>query len=114
MFVSLLAVQAKPEHREELFNGMKDHARDALANSKGCLFFNIVQDGSDENRIWLYEIFASDDDFWAHTKRPYSQAWMEKSRDWRVPDAPRAAMGSHTIYPPEEELKQALDALQAH
>ena len=102
MYVCFTCRQAKPEHREGLINGFMDQARNSLEKEPGCLMYHVIQDKSDANRIWLYEVFRDEEAFQAHTKMPHSIEWAEVSKDWREP--PLQGGQGHNIWPPDEGM----------
>ena len=52
MFVIIAPIQIKEGHRDAFVEAMIDDAKGSVANEPGCLRFDVIQDGSDPNRIW--------------------------------------------------------------
>ena len=53
---------------------IRDHAAGTLADEPGCERFDVLQprakDGQDLSRVMLYEVYADDAAFQAHTQNP--------------------------------------------
>ena len=60
MFVIIAPIQIKEGHREAFIESMLDDARGSVENEPGCLRFDVIQDGADPNRIWLYEVYVDE------------------------------------------------------
>ena len=58
MFVIIAPIQIKEGHRDAFVESMIDDAKGSVENEPGCLRFDVIQDGADPNRIWLYEVYV--------------------------------------------------------
>ena len=85
MYIIVGARQAKPEHREALIKGFIEQARNCVDKEPGCVAFNVIQDTSDINRVWLYEVFKDEAAFKAHTQMEHTRKFHEISDPWREP-----------------------------
>ena len=105
MYVIVAPIQIKEGHKEEFIKAMLEDAQGSVRDEPGCLRFDVIQDGGDANRIWLYEVYRDEAAFQSHTQTPHLIKWRDTVADWRD-EAPRGAgRGSHNIWPPNEEWK---------
>ena len=68
MYIIVAPIQIKNGFKEQYLNGMIENARGAVNDEPGCLRFDVIQDASDGNRIWLYEVYRDEAAFQAHTR----------------------------------------------
>ena len=61
---------------------MIENARGTVNDEPGCMRFDVIQDASDGNSIWLYEVYRDEEAFQAHTQGPHIK-FREASADWR-------------------------------
>ncbi|HAL46998.1 MAG: antibiotic biosynthesis monooxygenase [SAR202 cluster bacterium] len=105
MYVILAPIQIKPGFKERFIEEMIGDARGSVNDEPGCLRFDVIQDGADENRIWLYEVYVDADAFQAHCEAPHFIKWLNAVADWRE-DTPLLDAGeAHNIWPPDAEWK---------
>ncbi len=106
MFAIIAPIQIKEGHREEFIEAMLDDAIGSVNNEPGCLRFDVIQDGDDPNRIWLYEIYVDEEAFQEHLKAPHFIKWRDTVKDWFAEnDYKGAGSGSYTLYPPDDDWK---------
>ena len=55
MRVIIAPISIVPEHKDEFLEGLISHAARSLNEEPGCLRFDVVQDGNEPNRIWVYD-----------------------------------------------------------
>ena len=60
MYVIIAPIQIKEGHKDAFVEAMIDDAKGSVANEPGCLRFDVIQDGADPNRIWLYEVYTDE------------------------------------------------------
>jgi len=105
MYVIVAPIQIKEGHKEDYIKAMLENAQGAVRDEPGCLRFDVIQDGGDANRIWLYEVYRDEAAFPAHTQTPHFSKLRDTVADWRDEGPRGAARGSHNIWPPNEEWK---------
>ena len=105
MYVIVAPIQIKEGHKEEFIKAMLEDARGSVNNEPGCLRFDVIQDATDHNRIWLYEVYKDEMAFQAHLQAPHLIKWRETVKDWRDEGPQGAGRGSYNIWPPDEEWK---------
>ena len=86
MYVIVAPIQIKQGHKDEFIEAMLGDARGSVNDEPGCLRFDVIQDGADPNRIWLYEVYVDEAAFQAHTKTPHFLSGR---------DRPRTGMGTN-------------------
>ena len=70
MYVLIVPIHIQPEHREAFLESMLDDAIGSVRDEPGCLRFDVIQDSSDPNCIYLYEVYRDEAAFQAHTEAP--------------------------------------------
>ena len=104
MYIIVAPIQIKEGFKEQFINGMIENARGAVNDEPGCLRFDLIQDASDGNRIWLYEVYRDEEAFQAHTQAPHFIKFRDASADWREPGGLQGAgRGASNIWPPDNE-----------
>ena len=103
MYVILMPIQIKPRQKEEFVKAMIEDASESVKKEPGCLRFDIIQDGGDTNRIWLYEVYKDEAAFQAHLQTPHLRKWMETTKEWRDQGPTGAARGSYSIWPSHQD-----------
>ena len=99
MKVLMVKIQVMPERREAFLKAMLDDARGSVQNEPGCLRFDVSQDESDPNRLYLYEVYRDDKALEAHRNAPHYLKWRETVKDWYA--APVEALRGSTVFPDE-------------
>ena len=81
MYIIIAPIQIKDGYKERLMKEIIEDARSSVNKEPGCLRFDVIQDASDANRIWLYEVYkdaaASD----AHTQMPHYIKFSDATTD---------------------------------
>ena len=73
--------QIKPERRAYFLEAMVSAASLCTANEPGCLRFDVFQDETDPNRIWVDVVFRDADSIKAHSNSPRMTSWHQKYPD---------------------------------
>ncbi|EPR43473.1 Antibiotic biosynthesis monooxygenase [Desulfovibrio sp. X2] len=100
----VVKVHMKAEFREQFIAEMRADAIGSEKLEPGCLMFNIVNDASDPDVLYLFEVYKDDAAVQAHGKMPHFVQWLEKTKDWLA--APLRIMPCNTLYPPENAWKK--------
>ena len=106
MYIFVGEHQIKPEHREDFIKAMIANAKGSVENEPGCFRYDVIQDYSDPNCFYLYEVFtdrkAHDVDHVAmlHLKTLLSiPGWS----DWHVYRSKR--VNAHNIWPNDKGMQ---------
>ncbi len=75
MYVVVAAVQVNPGKKGEFLQYLEGNARGATTAEPDCLWFDVIQDGSDPDRIWFCEAYTSEAAFEAHQQTPHFLEW---------------------------------------
>jgi quinol monooxygenase YgiN len=105
MYIIVAPLQIKEGHKEAFVEAMLEDARGSMKDEPGCLRFDVVQDGTDPNRIWLYEVYKDEAAFQAHLQTPHFNQWRDTVEDWMDEGPPVAGPGSYNIWPPDDEWR---------
>lgn len=103
MIALLVTIQMQPAHRKEFIEAMLDDARGSVQNEPGCLRFDVLQDESDPNRLYLYEIYRDQAAFEAHGRTPHLIRWRETVKSWYA--APTVVHRAVTVFPTDDHWK---------
>ena len=103
MYVILIPVQIKPGFRERFIELLGGNALAAPREEPGCIRFDVIQDASDRDRVWFYEVYTDEEAFKAHQRSPHFLAWRPYMREM-AETGTGAGVGTHNIYPPDEEF----------
>lgn len=77
--VVLAEFKVMPGRMDEFLPLLEQHARTTRANEPGCLQFDVVRDGSDPDRAFVYEVYADEAAFEAHKAAPYLARYRERA-----------------------------------
>ena len=105
MYVIVAPIQIKEGHKAEFIEAMLGDARGSVNDEPGCLRFDVIQDGAEPNRIWLYEVYVDAAAFQAHTQTPHFLKWRDTVKDWMDDRPVGAGAGSSNIWPPDDGWK---------
>ncbi len=104
MFAVVVTIQIKPEYHDVFIEAMLADAKGSVANEPDCLLFNIVQNSEDENRLHLYEVYASAEAFERHKETPHFQTWINTVQDWLAKPLD-ISTGTH-LFPADDRWKK--------
>jgi autoinducer 2-degrading protein len=71
----VVTLQVKPDKREQFLAAAEDDSTCSVRDEPGCMRFDVLQDASDSNRYYFYEVYKDDDAFAAHATMPHFQRW---------------------------------------
>ena len=63
----------------------------------GCVRFDVLQDRSDPDRYYFYEVYHDEAGFEAHRQTPHLARWQEAAKECLV--EPSVAIRSNTVFP---------------
>lgn len=82
MYIVSVTFVIKDEYAESFQEEMSRQARKCLAREEGCLQFDVGQDPENPNRFFLYELYADQAAFEAHTQTDHFAAFGQLVKDW--------------------------------
>lgn len=71
MYCLLLKTQLKPGSLDDFMDAMRINAAASVRDEPGCLVFDVLQDRSDPDLVWLYEVYTDEAAFEAHMLTPH-------------------------------------------
>ena len=102
MYALLVQFDVLPEHRDAFIQVLIEDGRGSLRDEPGTLRFDVVQDGDNPNRFYLYEAYRDRAAFDAHLQGPHFRKAWASIEPWLA--APGIALGSGvTIFPPSND-----------
>ena len=99
MHVLVVTIDIKPEFTERFITAMLDDARGSVRNEPGCVRFDVIQDGANPNRIYLYEVYADKTAFDHHLTTPHFITWRDMVQDWFA--SPPVVGQGPNLFPPD-------------
>ena len=106
MYVIIAPIKIKEGYKEQFVEAMLDDAKGSMKNEPGCLRFDVIQDGDDQDKIWLYEVYVDEAAFQAHMETPHFIKWRDAVKDWIGEPPEGKAIGASMIWPPLEDWKK--------
>ena len=100
MLVNLVKVRIKPEQRQRFLQAIEHDALASERNEPGCLRFNVIQDRSDANVYYFYEVYKDDAALEAHRATPHFDVWRAASAE--VLDGQPERTQCETVFPTDQ------------
>ena len=100
MYVVLVHVHVKPEHREEFIEASLANAR-ATIREPGNLRFDVNQQLDDPNRFVLYEVYRDEAGMQAHKETAHYATWRDAVAPWMA--EPRLGVKHAGLFPEAAE-----------
>jgi quinol monooxygenase YgiN len=96
----IVTIDVKPEFRERFIEESRLDAEGSVGNEPGCARFDVIQDRTDPNRFYLYEVYRDAAAEEAHLHTPHFKRWEAATRDWFA--RPFTLVSGSTLYPPDD------------
>jgi autoinducer 2-degrading protein len=97
MFALIVPLKVKPEMREKFLAAAQEDSICSVRDEPGCLRFDVLQDNSDPNRFFFYEVYADEKAVEAHRAAPHYARWRAAAAE--VLAEPTNASRCTTIFP---------------
>lgn len=81
MYVVMVRIKVNPLRVNEFLSEMLLNSKGSLENEEGCFQFDVCQDISESNRIYLYEVYKDESAFQVHLGTPHYLRWRESVKD---------------------------------
>jgi len=85
MIAKWVTVRIKPERRSDFLAAIETDALGSERDEPGCLRFDVLQDVSDENVYYFYEVYQDEAAAAAHRETPHYAAWRAAADTLAVP-----------------------------
>ena len=73
MYALVVALNVKPEMREKFLAAALDDSTCSVRDEPGCVRFDVLQDNTDPNRFFFYEVYLDESAVEAHrASAPYA------------------------------------------
>jgi len=96
MLAMWVKVRVKPGERERFLRAIEVDALGSERDEPGCMRFNVLQDGRDENVYYFYEVYRDDAALEAHRAAPHYAVWRAAADTL---DGPPEATRCCTVFP---------------
>jgi len=75
MLAMWVKVRVKPDGRERFLKAIEVDALGSERDEPGCMRFNVLQDGQDQNVYYFYEVYRDEAALEAHRAAPHYAVW---------------------------------------
>jgi autoinducer 2-degrading protein len=96
MYAVVVPLKVKPEMREKFLAAALDDSTCSL-QEPGCLRFDVLQDNTDPNRFFFYEVYRDESAYKAHQATAHYPRWRAAAAE--VLAEPANASRCTTVYP---------------
>ena len=94
MFVVLVHVHVKPEHRDAFLAASLENAQ-ATITEPGNLRFDVLQQRDDPDRFILYEVYRDAAGMETHKETPHYARWRDAVEPWMAESRKGVKFESH-------------------
>jgi (4S)-4-hydroxy-5-phosphonooxypentane-2,3-dione isomerase len=96
MLAIWVKVRIKPELRQRFLDAIETDALGSERDEPGCLRFNVLQDHTDQNVYYFYEVYTSSEALEAHRAAPHYAVWRAAADTL---DGPTEAVRCQPVFP---------------
>ena len=100
MIAIWVKARIKADKRAEFLQAIEEDALRSEADEAGCLRFNVLQDTSDENVYYFYEVYENEAARLAHRAAPHYQVWKAAAHTL---DGPTERMEATPVFPADPD-----------
>jgi autoinducer 2-degrading protein len=97
VYAIFVTVNVKPERREQFLAVIEDDSICSVRDEPGCVRFDVLQDTSNPDRYYFYEVYQDEAAFQAHTQTPHLTRWRAAAGECLA--GPSSAIRTATIFP---------------
>lgn len=76
-----VTVKIKPESRDRFLEVIEHDATASVRDEPGCLRFEVLQDESDPDTYYFFEVYADEAAVAYHRETPHFAVWNEASKE---------------------------------
>ncbi len=99
MIAKWIKVRVKPELRQRFLDAIEVDAVGSERDEPGCVRFNVLQDDSDENVYYFYEVYRDQAAVEAHRAAPHYAVWKASADTL---DGPTERIECTSVFPADE------------
>ncbi len=96
MLAIWVKVRIKPDMRDKFLKAIEVDALKSEGDEPGCLRFNVLQDGKDDNVYYFYEVYKDEAALEAHRAAPHYAVWRAAADSL---DGPTEPIRCKTVFP---------------
>jgi quinol monooxygenase YgiN len=96
MIAKWIKVRVKPNLRQEFLDAIEVDALGSERDEPGCARFNVLQDMTDENIYYFYEVYQDNDAVDAHRAASHYQVWKNAAHTL---DGPVERVETKSVFP---------------
>lgn len=105
MYVLLVTLKIKPEHREEFIKAAIElDAKGSVETEPGAFRFDVIADDADPNTIHYYEVYRDRAAFAEHQRSEHFARYRDLTQPWLA--APTVVSRGDALYPPDEKWQK--------
>jgi quinol monooxygenase YgiN len=97
MYALVVPLKVKPEMREKFLAAALDDSTCSVRDEPGCLRFDVLQDNTDPNKFFFYEVYLDENAVKAHQASAHYARWRAVAGE--VLAEPTNASRCTTIFP---------------
>jgi autoinducer 2-degrading protein len=97
MYAIWVTVKIRPEKREQFLSVIEDDSICSVRDEPGCVRFDVLQDQTDPDTYYFYEVYHDEAGFKAHTETPHLARWREASKECVLEQKP--TIRTNTVFP---------------
>ena len=97
MFAIFVTINIKPDQADAFREASFGDANGSIRDEPGCFRFDILQDGENPNRFYLYEVYKDPAAFQAHLVASHFKTWRSAVTDMFDGNPERIEMS--TVFP---------------
>jgi (4S)-4-hydroxy-5-phosphonooxypentane-2,3-dione isomerase len=76
-----VTIKIKPELRDRFLEAIEHDATASVRDEPGCLRFEVLQDASDPDTYYFFEVYADEAAVSAHRETPHYAVWSAASEE---------------------------------
>ena len=99
MIAKWIKVRVKPELRQKFLDAIEVDAVGSERDEAGCVRFNVLQDDTDENVYYFYEVYRDQAAVEAHRAAPHYAVWKAAADTL---DGPTERIECTSVFPADE------------
>jgi len=97
MFALWVKVRVKPDGRERFLKAIETDALGSERDEPGCYRFNVLQDTSDPNTYFFYEVYEDESALEKHRATPHYATWRAAAAE--TLEGPAQVTRCTTVFP---------------
>jgi len=99
MYALIVPIKVKPEMREKFLAAAMDDSICSVRDEPGCVRFDVLQDNTDPNKFFFYEVYQDAKALEAHRASAHFPRWRAAAAE--VLAEPTSAIHCSTVFPEE-------------